>query len=63
MIGSIHRWTYRGQIIPTNQSVGVQAEIKVCDDRARLLVADGHLQVDGKVIYRMNDFSIRLVGG
>ena len=28
-----------------------------------LLVADGHLQVDGKVIYKMNDFSIRLVGG
>ena len=23
-------------------------------------MADGHLRVDGKVIYQMNDFSIRL---
>jgi 3-hydroxymyristoyl/3-hydroxydecanoyl-(acyl carrier protein) dehydratase len=61
VIGQNHGWTYRGQIVPTNQSVGVQAEIKVCDDRTRSLVADGHLQVDGKVIYKMNDFSIRLV--
>jgi acyl transferase domain-containing protein/3-hydroxymyristoyl/3-hydroxydecanoyl-(acyl carrier protein) dehydratase len=63
VLGPIHRWTYRGQIVPTNQCVGVQAEIKACDDQARMLVADGHLQVDGKVIYRMNDFSVRLVGG
>ena len=62
-IGQGHRWTYRGQIVPTNQRVTVQAEIKVCDDQARLLVADGHLGVDGKVIYQMNDFSIRLAGG
>jgi len=55
-----HRWTYRGQIIPTNHRVTVQAEIKERDDRSRLLVADGHLSVDGKVIYQMNDFSIRL---
>jgi 3-hydroxymyristoyl/3-hydroxydecanoyl-(acyl carrier protein) dehydratase len=61
-IGQAHRWTYRGQITPTNQSVTVQAEIKVCDQQARLLVADGRLGVDGKVIYQMNDFSIRLVG-
>jgi acyl transferase domain-containing protein/3-hydroxymyristoyl/3-hydroxydecanoyl-(acyl carrier protein) dehydratase len=63
VIGQSHGWTYRGQIIPTNRIVGVQAEIKVCDDQARLLVADGHLQVDGKVIYKMNDFSLRLVSG
>ena len=28
VIGQSHGWTYRGQIIPTNQNVGVQAEIK-----------------------------------
>ena len=49
-MGHAHRWTYRGQIVPTNQRVTVQAEIKVCDHRARLPVADGHLKVDGKVI-------------
>jgi acyl transferase domain-containing protein/3-hydroxymyristoyl/3-hydroxydecanoyl-(acyl carrier protein) dehydratase len=62
-IGQSHRWSYRGQIVPANQRVTVEAEIKACDDRARLLVADGHLGVDGKVIYQMNDFSIRLAGG
>ena len=62
-MGQSHRWTYRGQIVPTNQRVTVQAEIKVCDDQARLLVADGYLGVDGKVIYQMNDFSLRLAGG
>jgi 3-hydroxymyristoyl/3-hydroxydecanoyl-(acyl carrier protein) dehydratase len=62
-IGQGHRWTYRGQIIPTNQNVTVQAEIKHCDDQARMLVADGHLRVDGKVIYQMHDFSVRLAGG
>jgi acyl transferase domain-containing protein/3-hydroxymyristoyl/3-hydroxydecanoyl-(acyl carrier protein) dehydratase len=61
-MGQAHRWTYRGQIVPANQRVTVQAEIKVCDDQDRLLVADGHLGVDGKVIYQMNDFSMRLAG-
>jgi 3-hydroxymyristoyl/3-hydroxydecanoyl-(acyl carrier protein) dehydratase len=59
-INKEHRWTYRGQIVPSNKRVTVQAEVKVCDERDRLLVADGYLGVDGKVIYRMNDFSIRL---
>jgi 3-hydroxymyristoyl/3-hydroxydecanoyl-(acyl carrier protein) dehydratase len=57
--GRGHRWTYRGQIVPTNGKVTVQAEITARDDRERLLVADGFLEVDGRVIYEMNDFSIR----
>jgi 3-hydroxymyristoyl/3-hydroxydecanoyl-(acyl carrier protein) dehydratase len=61
-IGLSHGWTYRGQIVPANQRVTVQAEIKACDDQSHSLVADGHLRVDGKVIYQMNDFSIRLAG-
>jgi acyl transferase domain-containing protein/3-hydroxymyristoyl/3-hydroxydecanoyl-(acyl carrier protein) dehydratase len=59
-IGRRHRWTYRGQIVPTNERVTVEAEIKECDDQSRVLVADGHLSVDGKVIYRMNEFSLCL---
>ena len=60
-LGQAHRWTYRGQILPTNRRVTVQAEIKARDDRRRWLLADGHLEVDGKIIYQMNDFSIRPV--
>jgi len=30
------------------------------DDERRWLKADGYLLVDGKVIYQMNDFTLRL---
>jgi hypothetical protein len=59
-LGQVHRWTYRGQIIPTNKVVTVQAEIKAWDEARRLALADGYLDVDGKVIYQMNDFSIAI---
>ncbi|MGP0066156.1 MAG: acyltransferase domain-containing protein [Isosphaeraceae bacterium] len=61
-IGQDHRWTYRGQIVPGNARVTVQAEIKDLDDRRRWLLADGHLEVDGRIIYQLNDFSIRICG-
>jgi 3-hydroxymyristoyl/3-hydroxydecanoyl-(acyl carrier protein) dehydratase len=55
-----HRWIYRGQITPQNRLMTIRAEIKECDDRRRWVVADGALGVDGKVIHRMSDFSLRL---
>jgi 3-hydroxymyristoyl/3-hydroxydecanoyl-(acyl carrier protein) dehydratase len=58
-----HNWTYRGQIIPANQRVTVQAEITACDDHRREIVADGYLETDGKTIYQMKDFSVRLSDG
>jgi 3-hydroxymyristoyl/3-hydroxydecanoyl-(acyl carrier protein) dehydratase len=60
VLGQCHRWTYRGQIVPTDHRVTVQAEIKGRDDRLRRLTADGHLEVDGKIIYRMHDFAFAL---
>ena len=62
VLGQTHRWTYRGQIVPTDHRVTVQAEIKACDDRLRRLLADGHLEVDGKIIYQMHDFAIGCLG-
>ena len=56
-----HRWMYRGQIIPTNQQVRVSAVITAIDDAGKVLTADGYLEVDGKVIYQMSSFSLRLV--
>jgi 3-hydroxymyristoyl/3-hydroxydecanoyl-(acyl carrier protein) dehydratase len=58
VLGQPHQWIYRGQIVPTDRQVTVQAEIKACDNRLRRLVADGHLEVDGKIIYQMRDFAI-----
>ena len=55
-----HTWIYRGQVIPTNRLVQVQAVITARDDAARQLTADGFLLVDGLVIYQMKDFTLRL---
>ncbi len=57
-LGRPHSWTYRGQIVPSDHRVIVQAEIKALDLKAQILLADGHLEVDGKIIYRMHDFAL-----
>ena len=46
--------------IPANKLVTIEAVITAIDDRERLLTANGFLIVDGKVIYQMHDFSLRL---
>ncbi|HKL24667.1 MAG TPA: beta-ketoacyl synthase N-terminal-like domain-containing protein [Desulfuromonadales bacterium] len=56
-----HLWNYRGQIVPGNEQVVVEAVVTAVDDAQRLLRADGYLAVDGRIIYRMKDFSLRLV--
>ena len=55
-----HRWLYRGQISPANSRVTVEAWITAVDDRERSLTADGFLSVDGRTIYQMNDFTVRM---
>jgi acyl transferase domain-containing protein/3-hydroxymyristoyl/3-hydroxydecanoyl-(acyl carrier protein) dehydratase len=56
-----HRWQYRGQVIPTNSVVAVQAIItNIVDGDEPLIVADGKLAVDGRVIYTMKNFALRL---
>jgi acyl transferase domain-containing protein/3-hydroxymyristoyl/3-hydroxydecanoyl-(acyl carrier protein) dehydratase len=59
-LGSRHHWAYRGQIVPSNDRVVIEAVVTGVDDRTRTLTADGFLSVDGKIIYQMNDFSIRI---
>jgi len=58
--GEPHRWNYRGQIIPSNDQVLVEAVVTSIDDEQRLMKADGYLSVDGKVIYQMKDFTLRI---
>lgn len=57
-----HGWQYRGQIVPSNDRVTVEASITEVDHRLKLLRADGLLSVDGRTIYQMSDFTIRLHG-
>jgi 3-hydroxymyristoyl/3-hydroxydecanoyl-(acyl carrier protein) dehydratase len=56
-----HRWTYRGQIIPTSRQVVVEAFVTaVSEGPAPALQADGYLQVDGLYIYKMEGFRLQL---
>jgi PfaB family protein len=55
-----HRWLYRGQVVPANRKVTVQALITAADDGKKTLTADGFLSVDGRLIYQMNDFTVQL---
>jgi len=58
-LGRPHTWSYRGQVIPMNRRVEVEAVITGIDEAARIIRADGFLSVDGKTIYEMKDFSLQ----
>jgi 3-hydroxymyristoyl/3-hydroxydecanoyl-(acyl carrier protein) dehydratase len=61
-LGENHRWTYRGQILPANKKIGVEAVVTRIEEAPEpLLMADGLLRVDGMAIYRMENFGVRLV--
>lgn len=56
-----HTWQYRGQIVPRNKLVEVEAEItSVIDEPFPELKAEGLLKVDGLVIYQMKNFGVRI---
>jgi len=59
-LNQTHNWIYRGQIIPKDEKVTVQAVITEIDHTNKLLRADGFLTVDGRIIYQMNDFALRI---
>ncbi|WP_155308821.1 beta-ketoacyl synthase N-terminal-like domain-containing protein [Desulfosarcina ovata] len=60
--GSRHSWSYRGQIIPKNKTVVVEASVtQIKDGPAPVIRADGLLWVDGLAIYKMENFDLALV--
>lgn len=58
--GEKHSWNYRGQIVPENDQVVIEALVTAIDDHAKLVRADGCLAVDGRIIYQMSDFCLKL---
>ncbi|RMF83128.1 MAG: hypothetical protein D6744_05280, partial [Planctomycetota bacterium] len=61
-VGRPVTWKYRGQVIPTNRQITVDAFITAVDESPTpTVVGRGFLRVDGKTIYEMTDFAIRLV--
>jgi hypothetical protein len=57
-----HNWTYRGQVIPANKKIEVEAVITgIQDVPVPSIIADGFLKVDGLYIYEMKNFGFRLI--
>ena len=61
--GAPHRWTYRGQVLPTDQLVTVEATITAIDDARRRITASGFLAINGRTIYGMDDFTLDYTSG
>jgi acyl transferase domain-containing protein/3-hydroxymyristoyl/3-hydroxydecanoyl-(acyl carrier protein) dehydratase len=58
-VGGSHNWVYRGQVIPGDRQVTVEAVVTRIDLDAQTLWADGFLLVDGRIIYQMKDFAFK----
>ena len=57
-----HHWIYRGQVIPENKKIEVEAVVtKIIDTPVPTIYANGFLKVDGLYIYQMENFGFRLV--
>jgi PfaB family protein len=62
LTGKAQNWIYRGQILPQNRVVTVEASITGSQDGPKpRIIADGYLQVDGLYIYKMENFGIELL--
>ena len=60
--GATHSWRYRGQVVPADRLVTVEAVVTAVDDSRKTLKAEGFLSVDGRVIYSMQ-FEMGEAGG
>jgi 3-hydroxymyristoyl/3-hydroxydecanoyl-(acyl carrier protein) dehydratase len=62
LTGTPHNWVYRGQILPTNRLITVEAVVtEVKEHPFPAITAEGYLQVDGLYIYKMENFGINLL--
>ncbi|MBW2620053.1 MAG: type I polyketide synthase, partial [Deltaproteobacteria bacterium] len=60
--GEPHNWIYRGQVIPENKTVEVEAVVtKIINTPVPTIYANGFLKVDGLYIYQMENFGFRLM--
>jgi 3-hydroxymyristoyl/3-hydroxydecanoyl-(acyl carrier protein) dehydratase len=62
LCGVRHRWTYRGQVAPGDETMRVAATIRQRGTKDNpFLRADGLLSVDGRRIYHLENFGLRLM--
>ena len=61
-VGREHGWQYRGQVVPNQERVQVDAWVDAVEDGDEpVVVASGLLSIDGRDIYSMSRFALRLV--
>ncbi len=63
-VGRAHTWQYRGQVVPEQTRVQVDCWIDSVEDgdpAAPVITGSGLLSVDGRDIYAMKGFALRLV--
>ena len=62
LTGSAHSWIYRGQIVPANKAVTVEAVVTSIENGPSPAIrADGWVQVDGLYIYAMKNYGLKLI--
>ena len=62
LTGGEHSWIYRGQILPTNNEVTVEAVVTSIEEGpSPVMQANGWVQVDGLYIYAMKNYGLKLV--
>jgi 3-hydroxymyristoyl/3-hydroxydecanoyl-(acyl carrier protein) dehydratase len=62
LTGKPYSWIYRGQILPKNRLITVEAVVtEVKEHPFPTITAEGYLQVDGLYIYKFEDFGINLL--
>ena len=57
-LGAPYEWEYRGQVVPGDREVTVVLEVTAVDEVARTMTARGFLSIDGRVIYKMANFTL-----
>ncbi|MDR2199802.1 MAG: hypothetical protein LBR53_10185 [Deltaproteobacteria bacterium] len=60
VVGSVHKWLYRGQILPEAGECLLGITVTGENRREKSLSFQGILHVDGLPIYRVENFSVRL---
>jgi len=61
-LGREHSWIYRGQVVPSNDRVEVRCWVDAVEDGPEpVITCSGFLMADGKPIYEMKGFPLRLV--
>lgn len=58
--GYQHDWVYRGQVLPADTTVSVDAWITSLDDAHHVLRGEGYLYLGKRVIYYMKDFTLSM---